>query len=73
VLKAVSLFTGIGGLDFGFEASGYQVKVAVDSNPVACKVLRQNRSWPVIERDIQDVSSQEIMDVANLDICFADI
>lgn len=51
----VSLFTGAGGLDLGFERAGCDVLVAVDNDPEACKTLRHNRAdWPVFEGDIRD-------------------
>ena len=66
-LSTISLYTGVGGLDFGFEAAGFRTAVAVELDPVACRTIRQNRpDWNVIERDIHDVSSEEILDAASL-------
>ncbi|HET6380551.1 MAG TPA: DNA cytosine methyltransferase [candidate division Zixibacteria bacterium] len=51
----VSLFTGAGGLDIGFERAGAEVLIAVDNDPESCKTLRHNRpDWPVFEGDIRD-------------------
>jgi DNA (cytosine-5)-methyltransferase 1 len=65
-LKAVSIYSGVGGLDFGFEAAGFETRVALDLDPVACRTMRLNRAWPVIEGDIAVVSSDEILRAANL-------
>ena len=66
-LSTISLYTGVGGLDFGFEAAGYRTAVAVELDHAACRTLRRNRPhWPVIERDIHEVSSEEILDAAGL-------
>ena len=73
-LSAISLYTGIGGLDFGFEAAGFRTAVAVEFDPVACRTIRLNRpDWNVIERDIHEVSSEEILDSAGLRRGEADI
>ena len=66
MLKAISLFTGIGGLDFGFEAAGFETAVAVEMDAVCCRTLRLNRRWPVIERRIHEVTSKELLDTAKL-------
>lgn len=66
MFKAVSLFTGVGGLDFGFEAAGFETAVAIDNDAVACRTIRLNRKWPVLEGDIHDFGSKEIMDTAGL-------
>ena len=64
-LIAVSLYTGVGGLDFGFEAAGYSTKVAVEMDAAACRTIRLNRpEWNVIEGDIHDVSSERILEKA---------
>lgn len=62
----VSLFSGAGGLDYGFEAAGFETRVALEFNVDACATLRQNRSWPVLERDVLDVSSTELLKTAGL-------
>lgn len=73
-LKAISLYTGVGGLDFGFEAAGFRTAVAVELDPVACHTVRVNRpDWKLIERDIHDVSSEEILDNAGLGVGEADV
>jgi len=55
-----------GGLDYGFEAAGFDTAVAVEMDATACETLRLNRAWPVIERDLLQVSSDEILDTAGL-------
>lgn len=65
-MKAISLFTGAGGLDFGFEAAGFDTAVAVEMDQACCRVLRENRDWPVIGRDIHEVSSREVLTTAML-------
>lgn len=66
-LTAISLYTGIGGLDFGFEAAGFETVAAVELDSVACRTVRLNRpKWGLIEGDIHDVSSEEILRMAGL-------
>jgi DNA (cytosine-5)-methyltransferase 1 len=65
-LKCISLFTGAGGLDYGFEASGFETAVSLDSDFHACETLRSNREWPVIEADLSQVSTPSILGAAGL-------
>ncbi len=65
-LKVISLYTGVGGLDFGFEAAGFETSVALDIDPVACRAVRRNRSWPILEGDISAATSRQILDTAAL-------
>lgn len=69
----ISLYTGAGGLDLGFEAAGFEVGAAVESDPVACRTLRANRGWPVIERDIHDLPSEELLERAGLQLREVDL
>lgn len=53
-LRVLSLFSGAGGLDLGFERAGAETVVCVDNDPESCKTLRHNRPrWDVFEGDIR--------------------
>ncbi len=71
--KTLSLFTGVGGLDYGFEAAGFDTAVAVEMDPHACRTLRLNRQWPVLEGDIAAISSQSILEAGGLKVGEADV
>ena len=43
-LRAVSLFSGAGGLDLGVERAGYAVVFAVENDPMAVATLNRNRA-----------------------------
>lgn len=70
--KLISLYTGAGGLDLGFEAAGFETAVAVEMDPEAVQTLRHNRDWPVLDRDIATVSSREILAAGSLKVGEAD-
>jgi DNA (cytosine-5)-methyltransferase 1 len=73
MLKAISLYTGVGGLDFGLEAAGIRTAVAVEMDPVACQAIRNNRRWPILEGDIHGFSSKRILAEAGLRVGEADL
>jgi DNA (cytosine-5)-methyltransferase 1 len=64
--KLISLFAGAGGLDYGFEAAGFDTAVAVEMDHDCCETLRANRPWAVIERDIFGVPTSEMLKTAGL-------
>lgn len=64
--SVISLYSGAGGLDYGFEAAGFRTAVALEIDSDSCETLRRNRRWPVIQRSIFDVSSDELLETARL-------
>jgi DNA (cytosine-5)-methyltransferase 1 len=66
-LKVISLFTGAGGLDIGFEKAGFEISVCVESDPACCETLATNmKGVPIICKDITQVTSDEILEAAGL-------
>jgi len=67
-MKAISLFSGAGGMDVGFNNAGFITTVASELDPHACKTFRENHPGTVLyEGDIlehlTDISSLENIDV----------
>lgn len=70
-LKVISLFAGAGGMDLGFMAAGFDICVAVEEDPSCCDTLRHNKkkhapNMEILEGDIRDISSKDILKAANL-------
>ena len=66
-LRAISLYTGVGGLDFGFEAAGFDTVAAVEMDAACCRTMRRNRpQWSLLEGDIHEIRSEAILETAGL-------
>jgi DNA (cytosine-5)-methyltransferase 1 len=72
-LTAISLYTGAGGLDLGFEAAGFETSVAVEMDDDCVATLHANRDWPVIHRSIHETPTDEILSMAGLERGEADV
>jgi DNA (cytosine-5)-methyltransferase 1 len=63
-LYAIDLFAGCGGASYGLTQAGFEVLVAIENDPAAATVYRQNhRSAHLIERDIRNISNDEIISI----------
>ncbi|MDI1428117.1 DNA cytosine methyltransferase [Polyangium sorediatum] len=60
----ISLYSGAGGLDYGFEEAGFRTGVAVEMDHDCCDTLRANRTFPVIEKSIFDVPTGDMLAAA---------
>lgn len=69
-LPAISLFSGVGGLDLGVARAGFDVRVAVELESDSAASLRANhfpdRPDAVFERSIVDLPTDEILERAGL-------
>jgi DNA (cytosine-5)-methyltransferase 1 len=66
-LNVISLFSGAGGLDLGFEQAGFNIAVALEADPACCDTLKTNRpNLPIINDKIENVTVEKILDTAKL-------
>lgn len=78
--KAVSLFSGAGGMDIGIREAGFNVLASIELDPYACETLRANISrergkTKVFEEDIRKIEPAQMMsglglEVGELDLLF---
>ena len=63
----ISLFTGAMGLDLGLEAAGLDIALALECSPFPAATIARNRpSLPLIDKPIEEVPSNEILETARL-------
>lgn len=62
-LRTISLFTGAGGLDLGFEAAGFRNSVAVEMHPAAVRTLtaenNRHRWGNILDGDVHSFIDQD--------------
>ena len=62
--KVGSLFSGIGGIDLGFEQAGFEIAWANDMDAAACKTYRHNfPNIHLIEGDVRDIDPCTLSDI----------
>ncbi|MBI1286808.1 MAG: DNA (cytosine-5-)-methyltransferase [Flavobacteriales bacterium] len=65
--QVISLFSGAGGMDIGFEMAGFKTAVAVEYDKSCCETLKANKpDLPIIQGDLAEISTEEILNAANL-------
>lgn len=58
--RLLSLFSGCGGLDLGFEQAGFQVSLAIDKSRAACATYAQHRTTKVVRGDLTRISADKV-------------
>ena len=67
--KVISLFSGAGGMDIGFEMAGFESVVAVEYDKSCCETLKKNSpTLNVIQGDISNITTSEILHKGNLKV-----
>lgn len=64
--KVVSLFSGAGCFDIGFEAAGFRTLFSNDMDKDCCDTIRINRRCEVLQAPIADVSASNIKNLVGL-------
>jgi len=64
--KAVSLFSGCGGIDIGITQTNFEILASVEIDPYACETLRANNirtggKTKIIEQDIRKIDPKNLM------------
>lgn len=66
MMNAISLFSGAMGLDLGIERAGFTIRVCVEMDKWAVQTIKANTKIPVIDRDINTVTTDEILQTAGI-------
>jgi len=72
-LNAIALFSGGGGLDLGFSAAGFDIRISSDIDAFSCMTLEMNNGKrpfynhaKAMQADIKKISANNLLEKANL-------
>jgi len=72
-LNAIALFSGGGGLDLGFSAAGFNIRISSDIDAFSCRTLEINSGKKpfynhakAMQADITKISAKELLESANI-------
>jgi DNA (cytosine-5)-methyltransferase 1 len=63
-VRALSLFSGAGGLDVGFHAAGFRTHLAIEMDKIACETLKKNTDYAprnVWQKPIEEIADDELL------------
>ena len=69
--RALSLFSGAGGMDIGVKKSGFNILAEIEIDKYCCQTLRaaverEKRNTIILETDIKNVNPDELINQLNL-------
>lgn len=66
-MKAISFFSGAGGLDIGIQESGFDIKLALELEKIYCETLISNNHHNVRQGDIMTYNAKKVREEAGLE------
>nr|WP_315468502.1 DNA cytosine methyltransferase [uncultured Undibacterium sp.] len=69
-MKAISLFSGAGGMDVGFKKAGFEIVAAIELDKHACETFRANHPETNLLEGNIDVRGSELDSYKNIDVVF---
>ena len=71
--KAISLFSGCGGIDIGISQTHFDILASIEIDPYACETLRANNvrmggKTIIIEKDIRKINPKDLMNELELKV-----